>query len=90
MKLTKFLKIKKMFIEYTYLLKYFFFSLFIVFLLFFLSFLLVYQARNDEKASSYECGFNPFGDARSKFEVRFYLVGVLFIIFDLEITFLFP
>ena len=43
-----------------------------------------------EKASSYECGFNPFSDSRIKFEIRFYLVGILFIIFDLEITFLFP
>ena len=43
-----------------------------------------------EKASSYECGFNPFSDSRVKFEIRFYLVGILFIIFDLEITFLFP
>lgn len=37
-----------------------------------------------------ECGFDPFSDARSKFDVRFYLVAILFIIFDLEITFLFP
>jgi len=43
-----------------------------------------------EKFTSYECGFNPFGDAREKFEIRFYLVGVLFLIFDLEISFLFP
>ena len=43
-----------------------------------------------EKVSSYECGFNPFSDSRVKFEIRFYLVGILFIIFDLEITFLFP
>lgn len=43
-----------------------------------------------EKLSSYECGFEPFGDSRMKFDVRFYLVAILFIIFDLEITFLFP
>lgn len=43
-----------------------------------------------EKLSAYECGFEPFGDARMKFDVRFYLVAILFIIFDLEITFLFP
>ncbi|MET0154587.1 MAG: NADH-quinone oxidoreductase subunit A [Rickettsiales bacterium] len=43
-----------------------------------------------EKVSSYECGFEPFGDARGKFDVRFYLVAILFIIFDLEIAFLFP
>jgi NADH-quinone oxidoreductase subunit A len=43
-----------------------------------------------EKVSAYECGFNPFDDARMKFDVRFYLVAILFIIFDLEIAFLFP
>jgi NADH-quinone oxidoreductase subunit A len=43
-----------------------------------------------EKLSSYECGFEPFHDARDKFDVRFYLVSILFIIFDLEIAFLFP
>ena len=43
-----------------------------------------------EKTSSYECGFNAFDDARMKFDVRFYLVAILFIIFDLEIAFLFP
>lgn len=43
-----------------------------------------------EKLSSYECGFEPFGESRNKFDVRFYLVAILFIIFDLEIAFLFP
>ena len=43
-----------------------------------------------EKLSQYECGFEAFGDARSKFDVRFYLVSILFIIFDLEVAFLFP
>src|SRR5579862_3053573 len=43
-----------------------------------------------EKLSPYECGFEPFDDARSKFDVRFYLVAILFIIFDLEVAFLFP
>jgi NADH-quinone oxidoreductase subunit A len=43
-----------------------------------------------EKNSSYECGFEPFDDARMKFDVRFYLVAILFIIFDLEVAFLFP
>ena len=43
-----------------------------------------------EKTSTYECGFEPFEDARMKFDVRFYLVSILFIIFDLEIAFLFP
>jgi len=43
-----------------------------------------------EKLSPYECGFEPFDDARRKFDVRFYLVAILFIIFDLEVAFLFP
>ena len=45
---------------------------------------------DSEKLSAYECGFEAFGDARGKFDVRFYLVAILFIIFDLEIAFLFP
>ena len=45
---------------------------------------------DSEKLSAYECGFEAFGNARSKFDVRFYLVAILFIIFDLEIAFLFP
>ena len=43
-----------------------------------------------EKLSSYECGFNPFSDSRSEFAIKFYLIAILFIIFDLEISFLFP
>lgn len=79
-----------MFYEYLFFFKYFCFCLFVSFILFSLSFFLVYQKPEFEKLSAYECGFNPFNDARSKFEIRFYLIGVLFIIFDLEITFLFP
>ena len=45
---------------------------------------------NPEKNSAYECGFDVFDDARMKFDVRFYLVAILFIIFDLEVAFLFP
>ena len=48
------------------------------------------QKPDAEKLSAYECGFEPFGDARGKFDVRFYLVAILFIIFDLEVAFLFP
>jgi NADH-quinone oxidoreductase subunit A len=54
------------------------------------SFLLAYKQPDTEKMSAYECGFNAFDDARMKFDVRFYLVAILFIIFDLEVTFLFP
>src|SRR6202171_5852149 len=53
-------------------------------------FILAYQAPDSEKLSAYECGFNAFDDARMKFDVRFYLVSLLFIIFDLEVAFLFP
>ena len=53
-------------------------------------FIVAYRAPNDEKLSAYECGFNAFDDARMKFDVRFYLVSILFIIFDLEVAFLFP
>ncbi|MFV3128002.1 NADH-quinone oxidoreductase subunit A [Niveispirillum sp. KHB5.9] len=48
------------------------------------------QKPDAEKLSAYECGFEAFEDARSKFDVRFYLVSILFIIFDLEVAFLFP
>ena len=54
------------------------------------SYLVAKQKPDAEKISAYECGFEPFEDARSKFDVRFYLVSILFIIFDLEIAFLFP
>ena len=48
------------------------------------------KSPDTEKVSAYECGFNAFDDARMKFDVRFYLVSILFIIFDLEVAFLFP
>ena len=53
-------------------------------------FLVAYRNPDPEKVSAYECGFNAFDDARMKFDVRFYLVSILFIIFDLEVAFLFP
>ena len=53
-------------------------------------FLVAYRNPDPEKLSAYECGFNAFDDARMKFDVRFYLVAILFIIFDLEVAFLFP
>ena len=55
-----------------------------------LSFIVAKQKPDSEKNSAYECGFPAFDDARAKFDVRFYLVAILFIIFDLEIAFLFP
>jgi NADH-quinone oxidoreductase subunit A len=55
-----------------------------------LSLIAAKQKPDAEKLSAYECGFDAFDDARHKFDVRFYLVAILFIIFDLEIAFLFP
>lgn len=52
--------------------------------------LLIKQKPNQEKNSPYECGFSPFEDTRRPFDVRYYLVAILFIIFDLETTFMFP
>ncbi len=53
-------------------------------------FLLAFKAPDAAKLSPYECGFDPFDDARMRFDARFYLVSLLFIIFDLEVAFLFP
>ena len=53
-------------------------------------FLIAVRKPDPEKVSAYECGFDAFDDARMKFDVRFYLVSILFIIFDLEVAFLFP
>jgi len=54
------------------------------------SYLAAKQKPDTEKLSAYECGFDAFDDSRGRFDVRFYLVSILFIIFDLEIAFLFP
>ena len=56
----------------------------------FASLIVAKQHPDAEKLSPYECGFEPFDDARNQFDVRFYLVAILFIIFDLEVAFLFP
>ncbi|WP_336276768.1 NADH-quinone oxidoreductase subunit A [Bartonella sp. CB178] len=53
-------------------------------------YVVAYRSPDPEKLSAYECGFNSFDDARMKFDIRFYLVSILFIIFDLEVAFLFP
>tara|TARA_B100000579_G_scaffold44439_1_gene30987 strand:- start:1356 stop:1724 length:369 start_codon:yes stop_codon:yes gene_type:complete len=55
-----------------------------------INFLFSPKKPDPEKLSAYECGFEPFNDSRMEFDVRFYLVAILFIIFDLEIAFLFP
>ena len=54
------------------------------------SIVLVTRSTDIEKVSSYECGFHPFQDTRNEIDIRFYLVAMLFLIFDLELTFLFP
>ena len=79
-----------MYLSYILIFKYGVFCLFLVLFLFFLSFFLTPRIYDEEKISIYECGFSPYGDTRIRFEVKFYLVGILFIIFDLELTFLFP
>nr|YP_010394946.1 NADH dehydrogenase subunit 3 [Phytophthora x alni]DAZ89383.1 TPA_asm: NADH dehydrogenase subunit 3 [Phytophthora x alni] len=65
-------------------------SLFLSILIFILSFSLIKQKDDLEKLTAYECGFNPYDDARKVFDVKFYLVAILFIIFDLEAVFVFP
>jgi len=55
-----------------------------------LSFGLAVQTPDPEKTSAYECGFEPFEDARNRFDVRFYIVAILFLIFDIEVAYLFP
>ena len=65
-------------------------SFFLSFGFIFLKFALAPNNPDPEKLSAYECGFEPFNDSRMEFDVRFYLVAILFIIFDLEIAFLFP
>ncbi len=55
-----------------------------------LSYLVGVKKPDAEKVSAYECGFDAFGDTRARFDVRYYLVAILFIIFDLEVAFLFP
>jgi len=78
--------------KFGFLAIFFFFlvALLLAIILFIFSYGLVFKTYDYEKLTAYECGFDPFGDARVKFDVRFYLVSILFIIFDLEITFLFP
>jgi NADH-quinone oxidoreductase subunit A len=76
--------------EYFSLLLFIGFCLILSFAILGISYFLSTQAADTEKVSAYECGFSPFEDTRSKFDVQFYLVAILFIIFDLEVSFLFP
>ena len=76
--------------EYTPILVYVIFGLVLSAVLLIASYFLAIQKGNLEKFSPYECGFQPFQDARQEFDVRFYVVAILFLIFDLEIAYLFP
>jgi NADH-quinone oxidoreductase subunit A len=66
------------------------FSIILGLIIFGLSYFVAVQNPDSEKMSAYECGFEPFEDARNKFDVRFYIVAILFIIFDVEVVYLFP
>nr|YP_009167042.1 NADH dehydrogenase subunit 3 [Pythium insidiosum]BAS30603.1 NADH dehydrogenase subunit 3 [Pythium insidiosum] len=79
-----------MLLNYSNIFIFLLFSLFLSILIFNLSFLLIKQKDDLEKLTAYECGFNPYDDARKVFDVKFYLVAILFIIFDLESVFVFP
>ena len=76
--------------EYSNILTVLVFALVLALIIFGLSYSVAKQAGDPEKLSAYECGFEPFDDARNAFDIRFYLVAILFIIFDLEVAFLFP
>ncbi len=76
--------------EYLGILIYFFIALALSLLLLGLPFVVSTRKSDPEKISAYECGFDPFDDARGRFDIQFYLVAILFIIFDLEVAFLFP
>jgi len=59
-------------------------------MIFWASYFIAVQNPDSEKVSAYECGFAPFEDARNKFDVRFYIIAILFLLFDMEIIYLFP
>jgi NADH-quinone oxidoreductase subunit A len=76
--------------EYKIILLAFCLSILFVLLVFLLSYSFVPRYYYQEKISPYECGFDPFEDSRTRFDVRFYLIAILFIVFDLEIVFILP
>ena len=78
------------FFQYFILFYFILFSVFLSTIFIFLSYALSTKVNNFEKMTSYECGFEPFGDARNFFNIQFYIVGILFIIFDLEIAYVLP
>jgi NADH-quinone oxidoreductase subunit A len=76
--------------EYLGIFIYLCFAIILSFIIVILSYFLVTQSPETEKLSTYECGFEAYGDTRSQFNVRFYIIAILFILFDIEIIFLAP
>lgn len=76
--------------EYIVILTLLFISLLISFIILGASFFLGIQKPDTEKVSIYECGFDPYEDSRNKVDIRFYLIAIIFLIFDLETMYLFP
>lgn len=76
--------------EYNNILIFIIISVLIVLILLIIAYLLSPKNKNSEKLSAYECGFEPFDESRKTFDIQFYIVGILFLIFDLEIAFMFP
>jgi len=76
--------------NYIFLTIHIIFSIFFALLIFFVSYLAILKTPSLEKLSSYECGFDPFDMSHTNFEVRYFLVALLFILFDLEVSILFP
>jgi len=76
--------------NYIFLLIFFILSILLALILFTVSYLTAKQSGDIEKLSAYECGFEPFDDARTYFDVKFYLIALLFLLFDIEVLFLFP
>lgn len=80
----------KIYLDYFFIFVFILVALVLALILFSISYFFILKNYDIEKISIYECGFEPFIDTRNKFDIRFYLVAILFIIFDLEIMFLFP
>ena len=76
--------------EYLGIFIYLCFAIFLACLIVALSYFLVTQSPETEKLSTYECGFEPYGDTRNQFNIRFYIIAILFILFDIEIIFMLP
>ena len=76
--------------EYFGILIFLFFAIFLACLIVILSYFLVTQSPETEKLSTYECGFEPYNDSRNQVNIRFYIIAILFILFDIEIIFMLP